>query len=134
MESQDRRGPADYVGYEIIRRADKLSSRFTQALRPHGLTSRQFSALAVIDSGTTRTNADLARAIVMTPQSVGTLLDVLSERGLIERAGRSQISLSDAGRAVLREAYSTVDRLDKEVRAILGEDYEHLARILGKWM
>lgn len=114
-----------------------MSARFTEALRAHGLTSRQFSALAVIDAGTTRSNAELARAIVMTPQSVGTLLEVLQERGLIEKSDdagfRSSYSLTASGRDLLSTAYVTVERLDREIRASLGPDYELLARILRDW-
>ena len=137
MEAQPSPTPAAFVGYELIRRAGLLSARFTDALRPHGLTSRQFSALAVIDAGTTRSNAELARAIVMTPQSVGTLLEVLQQRGLIEKTDdalpRQSFQLTAAGRDSLSAAYVTVQRLDGEVRGALGADYQHLARILNDW-
>lgn len=137
MESQDERGPDTYLGYEFIRRADTLSARFTQALREHGLTSRQFSALAVIAAGTTHSSAELARAIVMTPQSVGTLLDVLESRGWVHRASgtgsRLSTTLSESGQEKLASAYVTVDRLDREVRAALGSDYDELTRILRAW-
>jgi len=131
------KSPAAYLGYLLIRRAALLSDRFTEVLRRHGLTSRQFSALAVVASVRLESKAQLAREIVMTPQSVGTLIEVLEKRGFVtvntDGGGGSVLTLEPAGERILKEAYESVDLLDREIRAHLGDQYESLRQILLQW-
>ena len=52
---------------------------------PDGLNVSQTAALAWLDDSGSMTNADLARAEAMKPQSMNTILAGLEEEGLVER-------------------------------------------------
>lgn len=138
MKSQIASSYEDYLGYQLIRRASLLSDRFNRALRAHNLSSSQFSALAVIATGKVESNAHLAREIVMTPQSVGTLLEVLEKRGFIDRSkagGQNfSFSLTDGGLLALSNAYEIVNQIDGEIRANLSENYDLVLGVLKKWV
>lgn len=105
-------------------------------MRPHGLTARQFSVLAVVRSRPGVTSADLARAVLTTPQSMGAIIDQLESAGLLQsrtRRGRgvpAPTELTAAGEQVLTAAAQQVRALEAETRQLLGEDYGVLMRIL----
>jgi DNA-binding MarR family transcriptional regulator len=85
-----------------------LLRRLRQVPTGDELTLSESAALARLDRGGPATAAELARAEQISPQSMGTTLGALQERGLIERApdpkdGRRMIlTLTDAGLEVLR--------------------------------
>ncbi len=82
------------------------------------------------------TSADLARAVLTTPQSMGAIIDQLETAGLLQsraRRGRglpAPTELSAAGEQVLTAAAAEVRALEAETRQLLGEDYDVLMRIL----
>ena len=53
---------------------------------PGGLNLSQTAALALLDESGGMTNADLARAQAMKPQSMSTILASLEQEGLVERS------------------------------------------------
>jgi DNA-binding MarR family transcriptional regulator len=53
---------------------------------PDGLNLSQTAALALLDDNGGMTNADLARAQAMKPQSMSTILASLEQEGLVERS------------------------------------------------
>lgn len=126
--------------YRLIRVADRLRRRFDEALRPHGLTARQFSVLAVLRARPGVTSADLARAVLMTPQSMGALVDQLERAGLVQerpRRGRgvpAPTVLSAAGDETLDTAAATVRVLEERTRHALGNDAAPLLRGLERLM
>lgn len=128
--------PEDFVEYRLIRLADQLRRRFEAALRPIGLSARQFSVLAVVQSRANVTSADLARAVLTTPQSMGVIIEQLETAGLLEarvrrgRGVRSPTTLSPKGEAALVTAFATVSELEAETRGHLGADHAALLRIL----
>jgi DNA-binding MarR family transcriptional regulator len=130
--------PESFVEYRLIRVADRLRRRFSDALRPHGLTPGQFSVLAVLQARPGVTAADLARAVLMTPQSMGTLIEQLERAGLVHerpRLGRgvpTPTEISAAGQRVLAEATVTVRDLDTQTRRALGEDVTPLLQSLDR--
>ncbi len=131
--------PEDFVEYRLVRLADRLERRFSTALAPDRLSPRQFSVLAVLAATPGVTSADLARAVLTTPQSMHTLLDQLQARGLVDRGpqrGRGRaapVQLTAAGRELLSRAGERVVALEAQTRAHLGEDdHRHLVRLLGR--
>ncbi len=130
--------PESFVEYRLIRLADRLRRRFSEALRPHGLTAGQFSVLAVLQARPAVTPAELARAVLMTPQSMGSLVDQLERAGLIgarARRGRgvpTPIEISRLGEEVLAAAALAVRNLDTETREVLGDDLVQLMRSLDR--
>lgn len=133
-------GPVDpevFVEYRLMRVADQLRRRFDAALRPHGLTARRFSVLAVLQARPGATSAELARAVLMTPQSMGALLDQLEADGHVEPRGRrgrgraAPARLSREGGVLLASAAASVRALDDETRRVLGPGLGALTSALG---
>ena len=129
----------EFVEYRLVRLADRLERRFALALEPTGLSPRQFSVLAVLTESPGITNAELARAVLTTPQSMHTLLEQLERRGLVERGpqrGRGRaapVRPTERGRGLLSLASGRVDALEAETRAWLGEsEHRHLLRLLDR--
>ncbi len=120
--------PESFVEYCLIRVADRLRRRFSEALRPYGLTAGQFSVLAVLRARPGVTPAELARAVMMTPQSMGALVDQLESAGLVHerrRRGRGvpvPTEISAVGSEVLANAAVTVRDLNSWTQQVLGED------------
>ncbi len=131
--------PQDFVEYRLVRLGDRLERRFTAALAPTGLSARQFSVLAVLAATPEVTSADLARAVLTTPQGMHTLLDQLQSRGLVDRGTRrgrgrpAAVRPTVEGLALLAEAGARVREGEAETRARLGEaDYHELLRLLDR--
>jgi DNA-binding MarR family transcriptional regulator len=120
--------PQEFVEYRIIRLAEQLRRRFEAALRPHGLSPHQFSVLAVLRARPGVTAAELARTVLLTPQSMGAIVEQLERSGLVEpreRRGRgvpAPTVLSREGAATLQSALASVQALDRDTRAALGAD------------
>ncbi len=114
------------IEYLVVALAERLRRRFATALAPLDLTASQFSALAVLDRSPGITAAELARAILLRPQSVGPLLDRLEHRGLVSRGSRrgrgmaAPVTLTAAGHASLEAGAAIAQRLEAETREVLG--------------
>ncbi len=79
-----------------------------------GLTPTQFGVLAQLADGGNPTQAELARATFLRPQSMGELIEALLARGLVQRDGpggrgrRTAITITEAGHAALAAAWPGV--------------------------
>ncbi|WIB70497.1 MarR family winged helix-turn-helix transcriptional regulator [Curtobacterium sp. MCBD17_026] len=102
------------VAWTVIRAARTLSRRLAAELAPLGLTPVEFGALIQLAAAGELSQADLARAVGVRPQSMTTLVGGLSTRGLVERGaapgrGRaSRMRLTDQGEALLARAHPIV--------------------------
>ncbi|ANZ41701.1 MarR family transcriptional regulator [Lentzea guizhouensis] len=121
-------GPLDSaVGYALKRAATALRSAMDTALRPVDLTVPQYSCLEVLSQRPGLSNAELARAVFVTRQSMNLVLRGLQDRGLVTRPetaphGRALPSeLTDAGRAQLRAASTAVRAVEKRMLEPLSE-------------
>lgn len=131
--------PEDFVGYRLVRLADRLGRRFAEDLAPLGLTARQFSVLAVLAGNPGMTSAEVARAVLTTPQSTGPLLDQLAGRGLVERGGTrgrgraAPVRPTPEGLRLLGLAGTRVAAQDAELRSRLGrQDTAGLLALLDR--
>jgi DNA-binding MarR family transcriptional regulator len=130
-------GSGPVLGYAVVRLAHVLGRRMERDLAPLGLTPTGFSALFQLAARPDVSAAALARAILITPQSVGPLLDGLAAAGLVTRErsgprGAIRTQLTGAGRERLAEAVAVVRRLDEELCARLpGVDHARLAALVG---
>ncbi len=85
-----------------------LRRRIGEVLEPHGLTVSQYTALSVMRSRAGLSNAQLARRVLITPQSMNEVVAQLAERKLIQRRpdpahGRAiRTDLTPRGEHVLR--------------------------------
>lgn len=133
--------PDDFTSLTLIRVSLVLSRLFTAVLAPFNLPPHQFSVLLHLVENPGRSQADLAREVLATPQSVGELLRAMEDKGMVERtppAGRglpSSVYASTEGRALLDEVtphvlaafapealgldQATYDRLNLDLHTIL---------------
>lgn len=99
--------PDRLTALTLVRVSLMLTRTFAATLAPHDLPPHQFSVLLHLVERPGRSQADLAREVLATPQSVGELLRVMEDRGLVERTPPAQrglpfkVSASPAGRALL---------------------------------
>lgn len=98
------------------------------------LTLSETSALSRLDRGGPATSSELARRDKISPQSMGTTISALEQRGLIARdrdpadGRRVVLSLTDAGRRVIRDRRGA--RTELIARALMsgftGDELEQL--------
>ena len=122
MSQAEQVGPLDKaVGYALKRAATALRTAMEAALRPLDLTVPQYSCLEVLAQRPGLSNAELARAVFVTRQSMNLVLRGLQDRRLIARPataphGRALPSqLTPAGRAQLRAASSAVRAVEQRM-------------------
>ena len=73
------------LGYVVKQASTALHAAMDSALRPCGLTVSQYSCLELLARVPSQTNAQLARGMFVTPQSMNDVLRGLQVRGLVER-------------------------------------------------
>ena len=97
--------------WTVIRAARELARRLADDLAPLGLRPVEFGVLAQLATADGLSQADLARAVGVRPQSMTSLLTGLTDRSLVDRGagpgrGRhSRLGLTQAGRALLTDAW-----------------------------
>lgn len=102
------------VTWTLIRAAHAAERRLTVLFAEHGLTPVQFGVLAHLATGRAVTSAELAREVLVRPQSIAAIVDGLVGRGLVVRVGertrgrRNPIELSGAGHALLEQVWPVV--------------------------
>ncbi len=122
--------PDEHFTYLLAKVEHLLERRLDQALASVELTLRQFSALVHIARTPGLSSADLARALLTSPQAVNTLVSRLRAAGLVERAdgpARQPLALtvSTAGLDALRRAAPIATAAEAD--AIKGVDPADLA-------
>jgi DNA-binding MarR family transcriptional regulator len=107
------------------RAARTLARRFDEALRPAGLTSGQFSLLMSLNQPQLPSIGAVAGLLAMDRTTLTANLKPLERRGLVtttidpdDRRGRL-VSLTKAGRTVLRAAVPIWRRAHKEIDGLL---------------
>ena len=99
--------PDAFTALTLVRVSQAMSRVFSATLAPHDLAPHHFSVLLHLVEQPGLSQAELARRVLATPQSVGELLRTMEERGTIERTPPAGPGLpiavyaSDAGRALL---------------------------------
>jgi len=130
--------PESQLGYLVVRVADQLARPWPEALRAHGINARQFSMLAVLARDPGLSQAELARRVLIRPQSLGESLAALMRAGLIIRGevepGRAaRLEVTDAGHQLLTHAHPVVRAYDHErFAALTCDERDELARLLRK--
>lgn len=119
-------GPVDRsVGYVLKQAAAALRASMDAALRDLDLTVSQYACLEVLGQRPGLSNAELARGVFVTRQSMNLVLRGLQERGLLTRPdvaaqGRARpIELTRSGRRLLTEASTAVRAVEKKMLAPL---------------
>lgn len=134
----------DYPLWELVQTFHVVARGFHRVFAEAGLTPTQFGVLAELadrerTGATTPSQAELARIVMLRPQSVGELVAVLVDRGLVVREGpagrgrRTGLSLTADGRAAVERALPLV-RAFNAPAAIGVTDHEaaDLVRVLRR--
>ena len=106
--------PDEITAWLLVQAGHVVGHRFRQALADCGVTPTQFGVLLELDLHPGLASAEVARVVMVTPQSMSELLASLTDLDLIVRApsiGRGQripIELTSAGRRLLRRCQAAV--------------------------
>lgn len=120
-----------FAAWTLVQASHVVARGFAAVFAQVGLTPTQFGVLAYLADEPALTQAELARRVLVRPQSLGELLVPLLERGLVRRdrpggrGRRSGIALTDAGREVMAAALPGV----QEFNASLGLDPTQLGTL-----
>lgn len=122
------------VGYTLKRAAAALRGGMDAALRPLELTVPQYACLELLAQRPGLSNADLARGVFVSRQSMNLVLRGLQDRGLVTRAatapkGRAlPTELTPEGRRQLHAASVAVRAVEK--RMLVPFSQAHQQRLL----
>ena len=129
--------PEDHLAYLLARVHHRLQQAMDRALRIVDITPTQFYALAHIAQSPGLSGAELARALVTTPQAAATLIQRLVTAGLVERdhPGRGvsgAVSLTPTGHARLTSATSVAGEAEAAALSSLShEDHARVSTVLA---
>jgi DNA-binding MarR family transcriptional regulator len=140
MSSNDMPAPAaKRFGYALKRAQHALRTRMDEALRPLGLTTPQYAVLCAIELEAGISNARLARAAFVTPQTMQGILANLHRDGLLSREadpshGRILRSeLTQAGHKNLGKAHRVIADVEAVMTEAVGEnEVARLAELLSQ--
>lgn len=126
-----------FLAWRVVRTGREMERALTDSIAEHELTTTQFGVLALLATGADFNQSELARAVLVRPQSMGTLITSLTERGLMSRRGpggrgrRAYFDLTEAGRGLIENAWSQVTARHCPTRLGLDEeDAQTLDRLL----
>lgn len=111
------------VGYALKQATTALHNAMATSLRPLGLTVPQYSCLELLSQKPEQSNAQLARGMFVTPQSMNDVLRGLQSRALVERpdepaVGRARpTKLTAAGQAQLARARDALAPIEQRMLA-----------------
>lgn len=109
------------IGYALKRAQHALRQMMDASLRPLGLTTPQYAALAVLEEAPGMSGAELARRCFVTPQTMNEIVRGLQDRSLLVRGTEPRgardipLSLSPKGRALLKGAHQAVDEVEERM-------------------
>lgn len=129
-EVAEYRAAAEECACTGFRRASRaVTQRFDEALEPTGLRSTQLSILVWVGAMAPATVAKLSRELVMDASTVNRNLKPLIAKGLVDKGvpdgrgrGRLSLSLTDAGKEVIKDAIPLWREAQQVFVSALGED------------
>lgn len=115
--------PEDRLGLDIKRAEQALMSMKSAALKSADLTVAQYAALMALQDNPGMSAAALARACLVTPQAMTSVLKTLHERGLVDRTTHPwhqhilETRLTDAGREAVSRGDKAAVKIERRVAA-----------------
>jgi DNA-binding MarR family transcriptional regulator len=120
---------APRISYVIARLERAVRAGINERVRPHGLTTLQYTTLSVLGHrGQPLSNAQLARRAYMTPQAMSEVIEALEGRGLIRRNPHPNhrrvfpATLTAKGRRVLAACDEAVEEMEDQMLGALTPD------------
>lgn len=127
LERDPRGRPAtdrlNYSAYRLSRALDRFTENLALA---HGVTLSQFLVIQVLAEGVPVSNAQLARRTFVSPQAAHTVLEELTESGLVTRSDHPQnkrirlVRLSESGWQLAQDCYRQLEDLENRLVDQLG--------------
>ena len=120
--------------YLVKRLELAVRARMDEALRPHGLTTLQFTALAALRARDGLSSAQLARRSFVTPQTMHEMVQWLERHGHITRRRDPNnrrvllISLTPSGRELLERCDPLVEAIEATMLGAVPEVQHALFR------
>lgn len=125
--------------WDLVRTARLAERHFHEVFAGFGLTPAQYGVLASLADDDGLTTAELARLVMVRPQSLPSVLDRLVERGLVAREGRPgrgrrrPLAVTPAGRRLLEQARpAAYGLLAPEVVGLGADDVRRLSRLMAR--
>ena len=126
-----------HISYVIARLERALRKEIGRLVGPRGLSVAQYTTLSILRSRSGLSNAQLARRLWVTPQSMNEVISALERAGLIERvpdvANRRilRTALTPTGRTTLEACDADILAMEQAMlTAVPGEDHDHLVATL----
>jgi DNA-binding MarR family transcriptional regulator len=122
------RSGADWVGYNLKITQHKLRQRLDAELARVGITAPQNAALLAVAGNPRISNAELARAAFVTPQTMQAILVNLERAGLIVRNPHPEhgrvimTELTSAGQKAVADGAKAADVVERQLLAKLSVD------------
>lgn len=111
------------VGLHVKRVEQELMAAKSAVLRPLGLTVPQYSALLLLSQNAGMSAAALARACLVTPQTIATVLANLEAKGLVGRQQHRwhrnvrELQLTHEGQQLLARADAQASAIEQGIAA-----------------
>ena len=115
--------------WTLVRAYHTIAHGLTGLFERHGLTPVQFGVLAQLSATPDLLQSELARRVLIRPQSMAAVITQLVDRGLLERLGEGgrgrpvPLRLTDGGDRLLRRAAADVHGFNQPASLGLA-DYE----------
>jgi MarR family transcriptional regulator, lower aerobic nicotinate degradation pathway regulator len=137
--TQGHRRLLSLTGFLLQRAGVLLLHEVEAKLTEHGLRVRYFYVLAALDGPTPHSQQDLSSLLGMDPGGMVALIDEMEARGHVERRRNPQdrrryiLTLTDTGREALTDAWSAMDRTERQfLEALTVEERATLRSLLEK--
>jgi DNA-binding MarR family transcriptional regulator len=120
------------LGYKLKQTQHMLRLHMDEVLRPLGLTTPQYSVLAQLELRPGTSNAALARASFITPQTMHGIVSNLEKSNLIQRKrdprhGRILCTeLTKQGMETVQQAHRVISTVEASMTATMTEDHKVL--------
>lgn len=134
---EGKRGTEGHLGYLLRQASAALTRRMERALADLGVTPPQFAVLTMLVAYPGISNAEIARLVMQTPQTVSVIVANLERSGALQRRahavhGRIQhLDVTPEGEALLAQCRRRVVALEHQLVAALGPDEEAVVR---RWL
>jgi len=136
---QAPRSGTDWIGYNLKITQHRLRQRLDAELAQIGITAPQNAVLLAVSGNPRISNAELARAAFVTPQTMQAILVNLERDGLIVRRPHPQhgrvimTELTMAGKQAVAEGAKAADKVEKRMLSGLsGEEAQVLCDLLKR--
>jgi DNA-binding MarR family transcriptional regulator len=122
-----RSGP-DWIGYNLKITQHKLRQRLEAELALIGITAAQNAALLAVAGNPRISNAELARAAFVTPQTMQAILVNLERGGLVVRNPHPEhgriimTELTEKGQKAVADGASAADAVERQMLSTLSGD------------